>query len=188
VIGQLARTYIVGESGGDLILVDQHAAHERVLFEKLLNSRTRDGARAQGLVTPVVLSLTPAERALLAEIEPALRGVGFDTEPYGPGIVRLTAVPAIAVERAPHELFRTCLRDLGSDGGPYAGRSLEERLAIATACHTAVRAGDPMDLSMMADLLAALERAEDPFSCFHGRPTMIRMRRRDLERWFYRRA
>jgi DNA mismatch repair protein MutL len=171
-----------------LILVDQHAAHERVLFEKLLISRTLDGARAQGLVTPVVLSLTPAERALLDEIEPALRAVGFDTEPFGPGIVRLTAVPAIAVERAPQELFRTCLRDLGSDGGPYAGRSLEERLAIATACHTAVRAGDPMDLSMMADLLAALERAEDPFSCFHGRPTMIRVRGRDLERWFYRRA
>ena len=188
VIGQLARTYIVGESGGDLILIDQHAAHERVLFERLLASRTRDGARAQGLVTPPVLSLTPAEGTLLDEVRPALRAIGFEVEPFGPGTVRLTAVPAIAVERAPETLFRACLRDLGGDGDlHHAGRSLEERLAIATACHTAVRAGDPLNPAMMADLLDALEHAEDPYSCFHGRPTMIRVRGRDLERWFYRR-
>jgi DNA mismatch repair protein MutL len=187
VIGQLAHTYIVGESGGDLILIDQHAAHERVLFERLLATRTRDGARAQGLVTPPVLALTPAERTLLDEAGPAIRAIGFEAEPFGPGLVRLTAVPAIAVGRAPDTLFRACLRDLGGDGGPHAGRSLEERLAIATACHTAVRAGDPLHSAMMADLLDALGHAEDPFSCFHGRPTMIRVRERDLERWFYRR-
>ncbi|HET9000962.1 MAG TPA: DNA mismatch repair endonuclease MutL [bacterium] len=187
VIGQLAHTYIVGESGGDLILIDQHAAHERVLYERLLAARTRDGARAQGLVTPPVLSLTPAERTLLDEAGPAIRAIGFEAEPFGPGLVRLTAVPAIAVGRAPDTLFRACLRDLGGDGGPHAGRSLEERLAIATACHTAVRAGDPLHPAMMADLLDALAHAEDPFSCFHGRPTMIRVRERDLERWFYRR-
>ncbi len=187
VIGQLARTYIVGESGGDLILIDQHAAHERVLFERLLARRTRDGARAQGLVTPAVLSLTPAEETLLDEAGPAIRAIGFEAEPFGAGMVRLTAVPAIAVGRAPDTLFRACLRDLGGDGGLHAGRSLEERLAIATACHTAVRAGDPLAPAMMADLLDALEHAEDPFSCFHGRPTMIRVRARDLERWFYRR-
>jgi DNA mismatch repair protein MutL len=187
VIGQLAHTYIVGESGGDLILIDQHAAHERVLYERLLATRTRDGARAQGLVTPPVLSLTPAERTLLDEAGPAIRAIGFEAEPFGPGLVRLTAVPAIAVGRAPDTLFRACLRDLGGDGGPHAGRSLEERLAIATACHTAVRAGDPLHPAMMADLLDALAHAEDPFSCFHGRPTMIRVRERDLERWFYRR-
>lgn len=187
VIGQLAHTYIVGESGGDLILIDQHAAHERVLYERLLAIRTRDGARAQGLVTPAVLSLTPAERTLLDEAGPAIHGIGFEAEPFGPGLVRLTAVPAIAVGRAPDTLFRACLRDLGGDGGPHAGRSLEERLAIATACHTAVRAGDPLHPAMMADLLDALAHAEDPFSCFHGRPTMIRVRERDLERWFYRR-
>jgi len=187
VIGQMARTYIVGESGGDLILVDQHAAHERVLFERILAGRTRAGVRAQGLVTPVVLSLTPAEGTLLDEAGGALRAVGFDVERFGPGMVRLTAVPAIAVGRGPEDLFRKCLHDLGGDGGPHAGRTLEERLAIATACHTAVRAGDPMDPAMMADLLDALEHAEDPFSCFHGRPTMVRVRGRDLERWFYRR-
>jgi DNA mismatch repair protein MutL len=188
VIGQLALTYIIGETGGDLVLIDQHAAHERVLFEQLTTRRASEGARAQGLVTPVILDLGPAEAALLPELAPALHGLGFEVEPFGRDTVRLTAVPAIAAARAPAELFRACLRDLGEGDGLHANRSLQERLAIATACHTAVRAGDPLNATTMTDLLSALERAEDPFSCFHGRPTMIRIRRDELEKWFYRRV
>jgi len=188
VLGQLARTYIVGEAGGDLVLVDQHAAHERVLYERLLARRASDGRWAQGLVTPVVLDLGPREMEVLSELAPALRAVGFEVEPFGPATARLLAIPAITMGRAPEEVFRACLHDLEGDRGPHAGRSLEERAAIATACHTAVRAGDPLDLTKMTDLVAALGQAADPFSCFHGRPTMIRVRSGDLERWFYRRT
>jgi len=188
VIGQLDLTYIVGEAGGDLILVDQHAAHERVLYERLLAERSRDGVRAQGLVIPVVLDLAPAALALLEELAPLLPGLGYEVERFGPATVRLTAVPAVAAGRAPGELFRACLGDLAEDLGPHAGRALAERLAIATACHTAVRSGDRLEEATIAALLEALARAEDPFSCFHGRPTMVRMRRADLERWFYRRV
>jgi DNA mismatch repair protein MutL len=187
-IGQLNLTYIVGESDGDLILLDQHAAHERVLFERLIEHRDGGGARAQGLVLPAVVDLGPAEAALVSELGPALRALGFETEPFGPGAVRLTAIPSIAVGSAPGELFKACVRDLGGEPGPHAGRDLEERLAIATACHTAVRAGDRLEKDSMAGLIDALARARDPFSCFHGRPTMIRIRGRDLERWFYRRT
>jgi DNA mismatch repair protein MutL len=187
-IGQLALTYLVGESGGDLVLIDQHAAHERVLFEQLIDRGDAGGVRAQGLVTPVVLEISRAEEALLAEVESGLRALGFEVEPFGRGVVRLSAVPAIAAHRAPGELFRACLRDLGAETSPHAGRDLEERLAIATACHTAVRAGDRLDAQMMARLLEDLARARDPFSCFHGRPTIVRVRGRDLERWFYRRT
>jgi DNA mismatch repair protein MutL len=129
-----------------------------------------------------------AEDALLAEAGPALRILGFDVEPFGRGVVRLTAVPAIAAGRAPADVFRACLRDLAAEPGPRAGRDLDERLAIATACHTAVRAGDRLDPQMMARLLADLAQARDPFSCFHGRPTIIRVRGADLERWFYRKV
>ena len=188
VIGQLALTYIIGEARGDLILIDQHAAHERVLFERLMARRAGEAGVAQGLVAPVVLDLAPGEAEVLPELTPALRAIGFEVEPFGPATVRLTAVPAIAAGREPEALFRACLHDLEGDGGPHAGRSLEERLAIATACHTAVRAGDPLDLVEMAALIEALGRTEDPFSCFHGRPTMIQMRAGDLERWFYRRT
>src|SRR5262249_40670415 len=104
-----------------------------------------------------------------------------------PTAVRLVAVPAMATGRAPAELFRACLHDLAESTGRHAGRSLEERLAIATACHTAVRAGDALEPEMMANLLDALARTVDPFSCFHGRPTMVRLPKSELERWFYRR-
>jgi DNA mismatch repair protein MutL len=188
VIGQLDLTYILGEAGGDLVLVDQHAAHERVLFERLMAERAQDGAPAQGLVVPVVLDLGPSEAALLEELAPLLPALGYELERFGPTAVRLTAVPAIAAGRAPGELFRACLSDLAEDLGPHAGRTLAERLAIATACHTAVRSGDRLDDAMISALLDMLQRAEDPFTCFHGRPTMVRVRRADLERWFYRRA
>jgi DNA mismatch repair protein MutL len=187
VIGQLARTYILGEAKGELVLVDQHAAHERVLYERLIGRRDREGTRAQGLVSPVALDLDAREMALLSEVGPDLGAIGFEIEPFGPAAVRLVAVPAIATGRAPAELFRACLHDLAEHQGPHAGRSLDERLAIATACHTAVRAGDALDQEMMANLLEALSRTTDPFSCFHGRPTMVRVPRSELERWFYRR-
>jgi DNA mismatch repair protein MutL len=188
VIGQLARTYIIGEANGELVLIDQHAAHERVLYERLRTQREREGTRAQGLVSPVVLDLDAREMALLSEIGPELGAVGFEIEPFGPTAVRLVAVPAIAIGRAPGELFRACIEDLAEYLGRHEGRSLEERLAIATACHTAVRAGDALDPTMMADLLDALSRTQDPFSCFHGRPTMVRLARSEIERWFYRRS
>ena len=188
VLGQLALTYIVGDAGGDLVLIDQHAAYERVLYERLLARRRAGGVQAQGLVTPAAVELSPAEEALVSHLRPALAALGFELEPFGRATVRLLAVPAIAADRDAVTLFRLCLADLGDERGEHAGRDLEERLAIATACHTAVRAGDRLDHTKMAALLEDLARAEDPYSCFHGRPTMVRLRERDLERWFYRRT
>ena len=187
VLGQLALTYIVGETGGDLVLIDQHAAHERVLYERLLARRRAGNAHAQGLVTPAVVELSPAEAAVVAELERPLAALGFEVEAFGRATLRLRAVPAIAADRDAITLFRACLADLGAGRDEHAGRDLEERLAIATACHTAVRAGDRLDQTKMAALLEELARTEDPYSCFHGRPTMVRLRGRDLERWFYRR-
>ena len=188
VLGQLALTYVVGDAGGELVLVDQHAAHERVLYESLLARRRAGGAQAQGLVTPAVVELSSAEDVLVAELGPALAALGFEVEPFGRATIRLLAVPAIAANRDPVTLFRSCLADLGDERGEHAGRDLEERLAIATACHTAVRAGDRLDHVQMMALLNELARTEDPYSCFHGRPTMVRVPPRELERWFYRRV
>jgi DNA mismatch repair protein MutL len=188
VLGQLALTYIVAEAEGDLVLVDQHAAHERVLYERLLARRRAGGVAAQGLVTPAAVELSPTEAALAAELGPAFATLGFAVEPFGRSTVRLRAVPAAAAGRDAVRLFRACLSDLGGERDEHAGRGLEERLAIATACHTAVRAGDRLGETEMAALLDELARTEDPYSCFHGRPTMIRVRAADLERWFYRRG
>ena len=158
-----------------------------MLYERLLDQRDAHGVLVQGLVVPAVLELSAAESALVHDVAPAFAALGFEIEPFGPGTVRLTAVPAIASARAPDALFRACLHDLRDESGPYAARELVERLAIATACHTAVRAGDALDGPGQAALIDALGKTTDPFSCFHGRPTMIRVRARDLEGWFYRR-
>jgi DNA mismatch repair protein MutL len=188
VLGQLALTYIVGESGGDLVLIDQHAAHERALYEQLLARRRAGGVQAQGLVTPAVVELSAAEERVLAECGPALLSLGFEVEAFGRAGVRLVAVPAVAAGRDAAALFRACLADVAAERSNHAGSTLEERLTIATACHTAVRAGDALDHTKMTALLEDLGRAEDPYSCFHGRPTMVRVARSDLERWFYRRT
>ena len=188
VLGQLGLGYIVADGGGDLVLIDQHAAHERVLYERLLRRRRASGVQAQGLVTPAAVDLSPAEQALVAELRAPLAAIGFELEPFGPATVRLLAIPAIAADRDAVALFRSCLADLGDERGAHAGAALEERLAIATACHTAVRAGDRLDQTTMTGLLEELARTEDPYSCFHGRPTMVRVGRNVLERWFYRRT
>lgn len=188
VLGQLGLTYIVGDAGGDLVLIDQHAAHERVLYERLLARRRTGGAQAQGLVTPAVVDLSAAEDTLVSELRPMLAALGFEVEAFGRTTVRLLAIPAIAAGRDAPTLFRSCLADLGNERGAHAGADLEERLAIATACHTAVRAGDRLEPAQMAALLDELAGTEDPYSCFHGRPTMVRVPARDLERWFYRRV
>ena len=188
VMGQIAHTYIVGESEGDLLLLDQHAAHERVLYERLLARRRAGAPLAQALLVPVVLELTASEAEFLAEARPAFEAWGFEVEPFGPRAVRLRAVPEIAAERRPAELFRACLHDLREDVGRAAAEGLEERVAIATACHTAIRAGDRLSPEAMAALVADLARTEDPFSCFHGRPTLVRVRVHEIERWFYRKG
>jgi DNA mismatch repair protein MutL len=186
ILGQLALTYIIGENGADLVLIDQHAAHERVLYEQLLERRRAGGVQAQGLVTPAAVELSPAEERFVLELRPALARLGFELEPFGRGLCRLLAVPSIAAGRDAAALFHACLADLAAERSDHAGRELEERLAIATACHTAVRAGDRLDQTQMAALLEDLGRAQDPYSCFHGRPTLVRVGRGDLERWFYR--
>lgn len=187
-IGQLGLTYILGESQGDLVLVDQHAAHERILFERLMRRRRSGAGLAQFLVTPLVLELTAPEAELMAECASALEALGFLVEPFGPRMFQLRAVPEVASDRSPSDLLRACLADLREGTSRAAVQDLEERVAIATACHTAVRAGDRLSPEAMAALLAELARTEDPFTCFHGRPTLVRVARREIDRWFYRRG
>lgn len=134
-----------------------------------------------------MIELSPPEAALLVELRPALGEVRFEVEPFGSRAVHLRAVPGITVGKAPEDLFRACLQDLGQGHGAHAARDRMGRLAIATACHTAIRAGDPLDGQMMRGLLDDLARTCDLYPRFHSWPTMVRVSRSELERWFYRR-
>ncbi|MBI4280228.1 MAG: DNA mismatch repair endonuclease MutL [Armatimonadetes bacterium] len=186
-MGQVQRTYLVGESAEGLALVDQHAAHERVLYERLVRLRRAAAAQVQELLLPEVLEVGPAEAALLEDARDAFAALGFEVEPFGKGTYRLRAVPAPLVARAGAQMVRECLADLLADERTRRVEDRIERLAIAAACHSAVRAGDPLTLAEMEALLRDLDECEEPYTCFHGRPTLVVIPGGQLERWFLRR-
>lgn len=195
-LGQLHRTYLLAQSDEGLVVIDQHAAHERVLYERLLQRRAggtapnhavRGIANGQVLVTPVPVSLSlDAARALEAH-QPLFAVLGFELEPFGDRTVLMRAVPQIAVGKSPDQLLRDLLAELMESERATAAQTLLERLAISTACHTAIRAGDVLAPDQMGSLLRDLGQTEDPFTCFHGRPTLVTIPLSNVEKWFLRR-
>lgn len=181
-LGQVLRMYLVAEGPDGLYVIDQHAAHERVLYERLLAARRRGGVTRQGLAVPLAVELAPSHLAMLSGHRDQLEQLGFDIEPFGPRTALLRAVPAPA-PTDPDGLLHRTLAALEGDGG---GEDPLERATIATACHTAIRAGDRMAPEAIAALLADLAATEDPLTCFHGRPTIVVVPRGQLERWFLR--
>jgi DNA mismatch repair protein MutL len=182
-LGQVFDTYIVAEGPDGLYIVDQHAAHERVLYERLLAAHRRGGVSEQLLAMPVPVELTPADAARVTAHRDHLASLGFDLEAFGARTVLIRAIPAQAAGAAPDALVQRAVAALGEEGDHD---DAVERLAIATACHTAIRAGDRLGPDAITALLADLAATEDPFTCFHGRPTMVAAGRHELERWFLR--
>ncbi len=182
-IGQLLGTYILAEGEAGLYLIDQHAAHERVLYERLIAARRAGTVASQGLVVPLTVELAPAQMALLAGYTERLAEMGFQVEPFGARTAILRAAPAgLPGEGGTHLL----LRALSGLEDAREGEDPSERIAIAAACHSAIRAGDRLSPVAISTLLADLCAAEDPYTCFHGRPTIIALPREQIERWFLR--
>jgi DNA mismatch repair protein MutL len=186
-LGQLHRTYLLAQGDAGLIVIDQHAAHERVLYERILAARRRESGLAQALITPQSLALNPGEFALYERRADVLRVLGFDLEPFGGHTVLLRGVPEIAAAGSAEQLLRDLLSQIADDLRLDAADGLLERMTITTACRSAVRAGDPLTAEQMVRLLNDLAATEDPFTCFHGRPTMVTLPLEQVERWFLRR-
>ncbi|MBI2200313.1 MAG: hypothetical protein HYU43_00035, partial [Armatimonadetes bacterium] len=185
-LGQLHGTYLMAQSEEGLVVIDQHAAHERILYERLLRSRERSAADGQLLVEPVPVTLSIDEAAVLRDHMEILEEIGFGLEPFGDRTVLIRNVPVMIRGRSAETLLRDLLAELV--GGPRlaAAQAMLERLTIATACHTAIRAGDRLAPEQMAALLRDLAQSEDPFTCFHGRPTLVTIPIPSVERWFLR--
>jgi DNA mismatch repair protein MutL len=183
VIGQAGGTYIVAEGMAGVYLVDQHAAHERVLLEELRERGSEDGG-VQLLLEPQVIELSPHQAAMAAQHMDDLTGLGFVLELFGPRSLLLRGVPLIAGERDPTALLRATLDGATEHTGPSDWR---ERLAVSLSCHTAVRAGDALTREEMQALLTRLGEAELCRTCSHGRPTAILLSLSQLEREFGRR-
>ncbi len=184
VLGQVLSTYIVAEGPEGLYLIDQHAAHERVVYERLTAQRSGRSADTQLLLEPLTVELSPAEDALLATVLSELGETGFGIEHFGDRTYLVRSVPAALKDLDAAEVLHELLQQL--TGGNRS--DLLSRIAVTVACHAAVRAGLQLSAEEMRQLIQQLERCAQPRSCPHGRPTVVRFDNAQLERLFGRRA
>ncbi len=186
VVGQVGLTYIVAEAPEGMYLIDQHAAHERITYEKLMNQYASRAIETQQLLLPQAVALSPEASALLLGNAEQLAEWGFALEPWGNGVL-VRAVPAtLPIEEIAQTLHEIAERLAGRGGSsPLEWR---EAMLITLACHNSVRAGQPLSHEEMRQLLLQLEQCVSPRTCPHGRPTMILMTPAQLERQFGRRV
>jgi DNA mismatch repair protein MutL len=182
-IGQLLRGYLVAEAPGAVVLVDQHAAHERVLFDRIVRRLEQRQPSSQLLLIPHVVDLTPGQVAAFQEHEPWLQTLGFEGERFGPHTIRIRAAPADMPEGRVERVLDLLLTDLLGERTP--DRRLAETAALL-ACHSAVRFGDTMTPESAGQLLSSLAMTEEPISCPHGRPTTVILPDNQLRRLFKR--
>ncbi|MBB4196928.1 DNA mismatch repair protein MutL [Rhodoblastus sphagnicola] len=183
---QLHETYIVAQTRDGLVLVDQHAAHERLVYERLKKQRAEAGVARQALLSPHIVDLDPADAARLIEAEPLLASLGLSIEPFGPGAVAVHETPSELKIGALDALLRDLACSLAEDG---AAAPLEKKLdhVLATmACHHSVRAGRRLSSEEMNALLREMERTPGAGQCNHGRPTYVELKLSDIEKLFGR--
>jgi DNA mismatch repair protein MutL len=180
VLGQLASNYIVAEGPDGLYLIDQHAAHERVVFEKVKQQHTEHGVKVQGLLEPFTLEVNPRQDEVLKSHYPELADFGFLIEPFGNRTYLIRTVPAWLYKKDWLGAVRELL-DSGEDRGDW-----RDRVAISIACHSAIRAGQALTDDEMRSLIRQLEQTSLPHTCPHGRPTVLHLSRGQLEKEFGR--
>jgi DNA mismatch repair protein MutL len=186
-VGQIGATYLVAEGPDGLYLIDQHAAHERVLFEKLMLQRGRKNIPSQALLSPQAVQLPPAQAGLLQDQLALLTSLGFDVEPFGPNTFQVRAMPALFGGADPAAALRALVEDFEEDEAPLQNE-IEARIAGRVCKRLAVRAGMALSPDEQRALLADLENCDSPRTCPHGRPTMIHLSVDLLERQFGRRG
>ena len=179
ILGQLLSSYIIAEGRDGLYLIDQHAAHERILFEKIKHQRSRQEVEVQGLLEPVTFEVNPKEEEVLKSHYQKLAEFGFSIEPFGDKTYLVRAVPLLLYNKDWAGMMRQLLDSLS--GGDWA-----ETIAMSIACHSAVRAGQTLTDDEMDELVRQLEQVAVPHTCPHGRPTMIRLSSAQLEKEFGR--
>ena len=186
-IGQIGATYLIAEGPDGLYLIDQHAAHERVLFEKLMAQHKMKNIPSQALLSPAVIHLPPAQAKLLEEQLDVLQHFGFDVELFGTNAFQVRAMPTLFREGDPSVALRALVEDFEEDEAPLQ-TEVEARLAARVCKRLAVKAGQVLSPEEQRALLTDLESCESPRTCPHGRPTMIHLSVDMLERQFGRKG
>jgi DNA mismatch repair protein MutL len=185
-LGQIRNSFILAVNEDGLWIVDQHVAHERVLFERILRQRTAQKVESQRLLMPIVLELSPAQQAVFSEIADELQHNGFEAEPFGARSVAVKVAPAgvdaAAVEHMLHELLDQISREEQS----LNLEKIRARIAASIACHAAIKVNMPLEQNKMDWLLTELAKTDHPMSCPHGRPVVLRYSVKDIQKAFKR--
>ncbi|MBI4331812.1 MAG: DNA mismatch repair endonuclease MutL [Chloroflexi bacterium] len=184
VLGQLSSAYIIAEGPEGLYLIDQHAAHERVLYEDLKLQRECQDVTVQGMLEPLSLELTGKQALVLKEKSPVLAGFGFNLEPFGETSYLVRGVPAVLKDR---NIAGALMGVIDALAEGQAEAVWEEIIAVSLACHAAVKAGQTLGGEEMRELVRLLEKSKSPRTCPHGRPTMLHLSSGKLEKEFGRR-
>jgi DNA mismatch repair protein MutL len=185
-LGQFRDTFIVAVDDEGVAIIDQHVAHERVLFEQISEKLTSGRLESQRLLTPLLIDLSPAQRQALAAQRETLDRFGMEVEEFGGDSLRLSAVPALLDPSACEATVRALAEDLeGFDRGSPAEEALR-RIAATMACHAAVKANYPLTITQMRFILDELRRTAYSSVCPHGRPVVLRLSRREIEKNFHR--
>ncbi len=186
-IGQIGATYLIAEGPDGLYLIDQHAAHERVLFEKLMAQHEQKNIPSQILLTPQVVQVSPSSAKILEEQLPILQHFGFTVETFGPNTYQVRAMPALFADTDPSAALRALVEDFEEDESPLQNE-IEAKIAARVCKRLAVKAGKNLSHEEQRALLTNLENCDSPRTCPHGRPTMIHLSVDMLERQFGRKG
>lgn len=185
-LGQFRDTFIIAVDEEGIAIIDQHVAHERVLFERIMERLTAGRLESQRLLEPMLVELPAGARQGLSSHAAELERLGFDIEEFGGGAVRVAAVPAIVRRQDCEAAVRALGEDLeGLDRGARVEEALR-RIAATMACHAAVKANYPLTAEKMEHILEELRATAYSTICPHGRPVMLRLTRREVEKNFQR--
>jgi DNA mismatch repair protein MutL len=185
-LGQVSSSFIVAVNGEGLWLVDQHVAHERVLFEQHLDARRAGKVEAQRMLMPLVIELSPRQIVIYEKIAEELAANGFEVEPMGPRSVAIQAVPAGIAPGDGEKLLTEILDGIERENAAISIDTLQAKIAASTACHAAIKVNMPLDQTKMEWLLGALAKTDCPMSCPHGRPVVLRYSVKEIEKAFHR--
>jgi DNA mismatch repair protein MutL len=184
--GQVHENYIIAQTADGMVIVDQHAAHERLVYEKLKAQMTESGVAAQALLIPEIVELSENDRTRLLDHTEALASLGLTLEPFGGGAVAIRETPAILGPVNAVALIRDILDELDDQGSSQLVQARIEAILSRMACHGSVRSGRRMRGEEMNALLREMEATPHSGQCNHGRPTYVELKLADIERLFGR--
>jgi len=185
-LGQIRNSFILAVNEDGLWIVDQHVAHERVLFERVLKQRAARKSESQRLLMPLVIELTPAQQAVFSEIAEELAGNGFEAEPFGSRSIAVKVSPAGIDAAQVEHMLTELLEQFSREEQSLNMDTIRTRIAASIACHAAIKVNMPLEQNKMEWLLAELAKTDHPMTCPHGRPVVLRYSMKDIQKAFKR--